>query len=105
MLLTRAIHVAEVGHMFIVPARASRRMPPLSSSLAAEKRVRSLLLTTAARDYRRSQAASLFGSAQIVGARGSHSSGSSGGLSTELATSTNARDSTDSAIAVMVSRT
>ena len=36
---------------------------------------------------------------------GSQSSGSSGGLSTVLATSTKARDSTDSAIAIMVSRT
>jgi hypothetical protein len=43
--------------------------------------------------------------AQIVWAKGSQSSGSSGGLSTELATSEKARDSTDSAIAIMVSRT
>ncbi len=42
---------------------------------------------------------------QRVGASGSQSSGSSDGLSTELATSMKARDSTDSAIAIMVSRT
>ena len=42
---------------------------------------------------------------QTVRASGSQSSGSSSGLSTELATSTKARDSTDSAIAIIVSRT
>ena len=42
---------------------------------------------------------------QTVRANGFQSSGSSAGLSTELATSTKARDSTDSAIAIMVSRT
>src|SRR5215212_3095963 len=49
---------------------------------------------------------SLFGGApQTVCSNGSQSSGKSGGLSTELSTSTKARDSTDSAIAIIVSRT
>src|SRR4029453_11510699 len=59
---------------------------------------------------KRAHLMSLFGcwshsSAHTVRCIGSQSSGSSGGLSTELATSTKARESTDSAIAIMVSRT
>jgi hypothetical protein len=53
-MLARDVEVG-ITPLFLWPFAHRAWSPPTSSSLAEEKRLRSLLLSTAARDYRRSR--------------------------------------------------